>query len=48
MKNDQGLFVYNVTVFSAEYDLRFHRWMYTVNDFEGKPIDGTTKETDLR
>ncbi|KAL8792869.1 MAG: hypothetical protein Q9195_004511 [Heterodermia aff. obscurata] len=46
-KNDQGLFVYDVTIVSAEYDSRIHRWLYTLDDFEGKRIDGTTREIDL-
>ncbi|CAF9921341.1 MAG: hypothetical protein HETSPECPRED_004499 [Heterodermia speciosa] len=46
-KNDNGVFEYVVRVVSAEYDWRYHRWLYTVDDFEGKRISGTTKETDL-
>ena len=46
-KNSQGLFVYDVTVVSAEYDQANHRWLYTVVDCKGQPIAGHTKEIDL-
>ncbi|KAI4287054.1 MAG: hypothetical protein L6R35_003693 [Caloplaca aegaea] len=47
-KNSQGLFVYNVEVVSALYNNTNHRWEYTLKDFAGTPIGGTTKETDLQ
>ncbi|KAL8727738.1 MAG: hypothetical protein Q9166_005851 [cf. Caloplaca sp. 2 TL-2023] len=45
--NDQGVFEYIVYVVSAEYDTANHCWRYTLNDFEGKPIAGTTVEDKL-
>lgn len=47
-KNSKGLFVYNVEVVSAQYNATYHRWEYTLNDYQGKSIEGTTKETDLK
>lgn len=46
-KNDQGIAEYDVTVVSAEYDKVAHKWIYTLNDCDGNPIDGKTAETRL-
>lgn len=46
-RNSQGLLAYDVTIISAEYDRGSHRWLYTLDDYKGERIDGTTKETDL-
>lgn len=39
--------MYDVTVVSGTYNTADHRWEYTLKDFAGNPIQGTTKETDL-
>jgi len=47
MKNMQGIFEYNVTVVSAEYDKDSHKWLYTLNDYKKEPISKTVAETEL-
>ncbi|KAL8809299.1 MAG: hypothetical protein Q9223_001700 [Gallowayella weberi] len=47
-KNSQGMFEFDVTIVSAQYDSAKHRWEYTLKDYAGNPIAGTTKETDLQ
>ncbi|KAI4154925.1 MAG: hypothetical protein L6R39_001322 [Caloplaca ligustica] len=47
-KNAQGLFVYSVTIVSATYDAVNNKWKYTVKDYKGKLISGTTDEKDLQ
>ncbi|KAL8678377.1 MAG: hypothetical protein Q9224_003985 [Gallowayella concinna] len=46
-KNSQGMAQDMVIVVSAEYDKANHRWNYTLKDLAGKPVEGTTKESDL-
>ena len=46
-RNSQGIFVFDVTVISAEYNTLAHTWMYTLKDWESKPILGQTAETEL-
>lgn len=47
LKNKHGIFEYDVTIVSAEYDTWRHTWMYTLEDWEGLPIDGEWAETKL-
>jgi hypothetical protein len=47
-KGSHGLFTYDVTIQSADYDSINSRWMYTVKDHNGKAVDGETAETDLK
>ncbi|KAL8849437.1 MAG: hypothetical protein Q9221_005609 [Calogaya cf. arnoldii] len=48
MKNPQGSWEYRVTVVSATYSTANHRWEYTLNDVNNNPVQGKTKETDLK
>ena len=47
MMNDLGIFEYDVTIVSAEYDRERNRWMYDVNDCDRKPVKGKVEETKL-
>lgn len=47
LKNDHGIFEYDVTIVSAEYDKDNHKWMYVLEDYKGQPIDGEKEETEL-
>ncbi|KAL8724918.1 MAG: hypothetical protein Q9181_006618 [Wetmoreana brouardii] len=46
-KNSQGIFEYDVTVVSADYDKVKHSWMYKLKDYKSVLIEGTTRERDL-
>lgn len=46
-QNAQGVPEYNVSVVSARYDDVRRSWMYTLKDWEDKPIAGETEETKL-
>ena len=46
-KNAQGIFEFEVTVFSARYDDTRHRWLYTLLDYKDQPIAGETPEVEL-
>ena len=47
MKNDFGIFEYDVKIVSAEYDKNKNCWMYLVEDCNGDPIKGKVEETKL-
>ena len=46
-QNAQGIFEYDVHVVSARYDAELKEWMYTLTDWEKKPITGETEEEKL-
>ena len=43
-KNAQGILQYDVSIVSARYDHEHHTWMYKLNDWQDKPIEGETAE----
>ncbi|KAL2040233.1 hypothetical protein N7G274_007136 [Stereocaulon virgatum] len=47
MKNPQGIFEYEVTVVTAKYDNVDHRWLYTLNDYNGEQINEEVPEVKL-
>lgn len=47
LKNAYGIFEYDVTIVSAKYDGAAHTWMYTLKDYDLKPIAKQYPETDL-
>ena len=46
-RNSQGLFVHDVSIVSARYDDKAHKWMYTLNDWQNARIPGETEEKEL-
>ena len=47
MKNKQGIFQYDVTIVSAQYDRDKHKWLYTLKDYKDEAIPEPVGETEL-
>ena len=48
MQNAHGFFVLTVYILSGHYETFGSRWMYTVEDWEHKSIDGEIPEMKLK
>lgn len=48
MQNDQGVFDKYVYIVSTNYDKVESRWLYTIEDWQRKPIEGEHAELKLR
>ncbi|KAL9580865.1 MAG: hypothetical protein Q9203_006131 [Teloschistes exilis] len=46
-KDEEGFFTIDVTIVDWEYDEAKHEWMYKLEDYQSRPIEGLTKEDDM-
>ena len=47
LKNEHGIYEYDVSIVSARYDDQQHKWMYTLEDYKLDPIEGEKPENAL-